>query len=98
MAAFVMARMFSLTGKMERSFGGAFSSHRRCSAKKGVLKNFANFTGKQLCWNLFIKKRLQHRYFTLTFLRASSFKNICESSFFKKLARQHPWNDNCRQN
>ena len=40
--------------------------------KKGVLKNFANFTGKHLCWSLFfnkvaglracnfIKKRLQH--------------------------------------
>ena len=29
-----------------------------------VLKNFANFTGKHLCWSLFfnfIKKRLQHR-------------------------------------
>ena len=42
--------------------------------KKGVLKNFANFTGKHLCWSLFfnkvadlrvcnfIKKRLQQRY------------------------------------
>ena len=29
------------------------SSHRRCSVKKGVLRNFANFTGKHLCWNLF---------------------------------------------
>ena len=23
--------------------------------KKGVLKNFANFTGKHLCWSLFVK-------------------------------------------
>ena len=41
--------------------------------KKNVLKNFANFTGKHLCWSLFfnkvtglracsfIKKSLQHR-------------------------------------
>ena len=29
------------------------SSHRRCSVKKGVLKNFANFTGKHLCWSFF---------------------------------------------
>ena len=29
-----------------------------------VLKNFANFTGKQLCWSLFlIKMQLQHRSF-----------------------------------
>ena len=26
--------------------------------KNGVYKNFANFTGKYLCWSLFLKKRL----------------------------------------
>ena len=47
------------------------SSHRRCSVKK--LYDFAIFTGKHLCWSLFliklwpeylhfVKKRLQHRY------------------------------------
>ena len=25
------------------------SSHRKCSVKKGVLRNFAKFTGKHLC-------------------------------------------------
>ena len=30
------------------------SSHWRCSVRKGVLKNFANFTGKELCWSLFL--------------------------------------------
>ena len=30
-------------------------SHRRCSVKK-VLKNFANFTEKRLCWSLFLTK------------------------------------------
>ena len=53
------------------------SSHRRCSVKKDVLKNFANFTGKHLCRSLFfnkvaglknfIKKRLQLRCFTVGF-------------------------------
>ena len=28
---------------------GVRSSHRRCSVKKGVLKNFANFKGIHLC-------------------------------------------------
>ena len=32
------------------------SSHQRCSLKKGVLKNLANFTGKHLCWSLFLIK------------------------------------------
>ena len=32
------------------------SSHRRCSVKKGVLKNFAIFTGKHMCWSLFFIK------------------------------------------
>ena len=29
------------------------SSHRRCSLRKAVGKNFAIFSGKHLCWNLF---------------------------------------------
>ena len=29
-------------------------SHQRCSIKKAILKNFAIFTGKHLCWGLFI--------------------------------------------
>ena len=32
------------------------SSHRRCSVKKGVLRNFANFTGKHLQANNFFKR------------------------------------------
>ena len=32
------------------------SSHRRCSIKIDVLKNFANFTGKHLCQSLFFNK------------------------------------------
>ena len=43
------------------------SSHWRCSIKKVVLKNFAIFTGKHLCWSFFlincIKKRFQYKYF-----------------------------------
>ena len=30
------------------------SSHWRCSIKKGVPKNFVIFTGKHLCWSLFL--------------------------------------------
>ena len=40
------------------------SSHRRCSVNKDVLKNFANFTGKHLCWSLFNK---------VTYLKACNF-------------------------
>ena len=55
------------------------SSHRKCSVKKGiVIKNFAKFTGKQLCWGLFFNKvaglrpatllrRLQQRCFPVNF-------------------------------
>ena len=32
------------------------SSHRRSSIKKDVLKNFAKFTEKHLCWSFFIIK------------------------------------------
>ena len=37
----------------------------------GILKYFTNFTGKYLCWSLFLiefsKKRLQHKCFPLNF-------------------------------
>ena len=32
------------------------SSHRRCSIRKGVLRNFAKFTWKHLCQSLFFDK------------------------------------------
>ena len=62
------------------------SSHRRCSVKKGVLRNFAKFTGKHLCQSFFfnkvlatlLKKRLWHRCFPVNFakfLRAPFLQN-----------------------
>ena len=39
-----------------RGFKIGRSSHRRCSIKKGALKNFAKVTGKNLCQSLFINK------------------------------------------
>ena len=64
------------------------SSHWRCSVKKGVLKNFAKFTGKHLCRSLFliklqafIKKRLLYRCFPVKFAifpRTPILNNICE--------------------
>ena len=32
------------------------SGHKRCSLKKCVLKNFANFTAKDQCWSFFLIK------------------------------------------
>ena len=58
--------------------------------RKGVLKNFTNFTGKYLCWRLFliklhtcnfIKNGLQHRCFPgkfVKFSRTPTLKNICK--------------------
>ena len=47
------------------------SIQRRCSAKKKTaLKNFAMFTGKELCWNLFFVNMAN-------FLRTSVLKNDC---------------------
>ena len=56
-------------------------SHRKCSARKAVLRNFAKFTGKHLCQSLIfnkaaglrlatvLKKRLWHRCFPLNFAK-----------------------------
>ena len=43
-------RQISINRKRTRS------SHRRCSVRKGVLRNFTKFTGKRLCQCLFFSK------------------------------------------
>ena len=57
------------------------SSHRRFSGRKGVLRNFAKFTGKHLCHSFFfnkaaglrratlLKKRLWDRCFPVNFAK-----------------------------
>ena len=45
------------SGSTTRLVASVFrSSHRRCSVKKGVLKNFTKFIGRHLCWCLFLVK------------------------------------------
>ena len=44
---------------------GTRSSHRRCPTGKGVLRNFAKFTGKDLCQSLFFNKATDLRPATL---------------------------------
>ena len=41
------------------------SNHRRCSIRKGVLRNFSKFTGKQLCQSLYFNKVAGNRPATL---------------------------------
>ena len=60
------------------------SNHRRCSVRKGVLRNFAKVTEKQLCHSLFLnkvaglravtllKKRLWYRCFLVNFAKFST--------------------------
>ena len=60
------------------------SSHRRCSIKEAVLKNFAVFTGKHLYWSLFLitlqiyeKETLTQGFSCCEILRITILKNIC---------------------
>ena len=50
-----------------QSDGKSFSrsSHQSCPIKKGVLRNFAKFTGKHLCQSLFLNKIAGQRPATL---------------------------------
>ena len=78
------------------------TSHRKCSVKKGVIRNFTKFTGKYLCQRLFFnkieglrpatlfKKRLCHRCFPLNivkFLRTP----FCIEHFWWLLLIIVPW-------
>ena len=63
------------------------SSHRRCSVRKGVLKNFAKFTRKNLCQACnFIKKETLVQVFRvsfLNFLKTPSLYNTSGRCFWK---------------
>ena len=85
--------MVMKNGKMMKCLSISGSSHRIYSVEKAVLKNFANVTGKHLCWNLFLMNSYAFRPATLLkwdskidlflvkftkFLRTPILKNICE--------------------
>ena len=74
---------------------------QRCSVKKGILRNFAKFTGKHLCQSLFLnkvavlgpetlfKKRLWHRCCFpvnfVKFLRNLFLQNTSGGCFYESL-------------
>ena len=67
------------------------SSHRRCSVKKVVFRNFAILAGKHLCQSLqpetLLKKKLLHRCFTVNvvkFLRTSALQNTSGRLLLKR--------------
>ena len=57
------------------------SSHRRCSVRAGVLRNFSKFTGKRLFQSLSIKKD------TLAQAFSGEFCEISKNNFFT----EHVW-------
>ena len=65
------------------------SSHQRCSIKKGVLRNFANFTGKNLCQSLFFNKGFNKKE-TLAQVFSCEFCEISETTF----STEHLWKTN----
>ena len=60
--------------------------------KKGVLRNFANFTGKHLCWSLFLIE-LQTFKLAALFKRDSNtdFSLILKTRFVLKIFKLLPW-------
>ena len=56
------------------------SSHQRCSVRKGILRNFAKFTGKYVRRATLSKKRPWHRCFPVNFA-------VSKKTFFKESLR-----------
>ena len=77
----IMLTMYSIAINCERALQCKFERRSQMFFKIDVLKNFANFTGKHLCWSLFLiqlqawrvatlfKKRLQHSCFPVKFAK-----------------------------
>ena len=81
------------------------AANRGVSIKSYILKIFALFTGKQLCWSLFnkiaglktcnfVKNRLQHNCFPVNiakFLRAPILRNLYKRLFLYSIIEDLPW-------
>ena len=57
------------------------SSHRRCSVRKGVLRNFAKFTGKHLCQSLFFNKVAGPRPQACSFIKKETLAQVFSCEF-----------------
>ena len=89
--------------KRRNSYVDVTSSHRGVFCEKGVLKNLPDFTGKHLCWNLFLvklnafsglqiyqnKNRLQYRFFCEIF-KNTYFEEHLRTTASKLLFREKP--------
>ena len=58
------------------------SSHRRCSVRKGFLRNFAKFTGKRLCQSFFCRTVVAGVRYS-TFLKKRPWYRCFSGNFFK---------------
>ena len=66
----ILKRLFSVTSAVLRHDGNKEdfvdrSSHRRCSVKKDVLRNFSKFTRKHMSQSLFFLNKVQALYRTI---------------------------------
>ena len=67
-------------------------SHRRCTAKNGILKSFANFTGKHLFWNIFLIKSQAFQSATLLKKKTPTKLFCCKIAKFLK-AHSQVWDN-----
>ena len=69
----------------KREFAKIRSSHRRCSGKKCILRNFAKFTGKDLCLGLFFHKvadlRPSKKFLRTPFLQNTSGRLLLKNNY-----------------
>ena len=78
---------FVFSGKLRKTYlklgkTDGRSSHRRCSVRRGVLGNFAKFTGKHLCQNLYFNKVAGNIFF---FGSSFGVKFKCVKKYFRRL-------------
>ena len=69
------------------------SCHKRFSVKNTVHKNFVIFTGKHLCWSLFLIKLQAFRHATLLKRESNRYVPVINAKFLRTLILK----DSCKQ-
>ena len=91
--------LFQLKAVVLQWLTHAWSNHRRCSVRKGVLRNFVKFTGNYLC--SLIKKKLWRKcvpvnfakFLRTPFLQNTSRRQLLSCSYFNSFFWRLPFPD-----
>ena len=84
------SRLFLMIVDLKNYFGEVKSNCREVFCKESVLQTFTKFTGKQLCWSLFLNRVAGLRHFkAYNFIKKETPTQLLSCEFYKSCFTEH---------